>query len=285
MSFPTSPVNGQTTTVNNITYQYSSAFSSWTRVLNPSGTTYIRKTTNYTAVTGDNIIADTSAGSFTITLPSSPSIGFNIRIVDGANWNTNNLIIARNGSTIEGSASDLTVNTGTIMLHLVYDGTTWQVYPSSSAAGTSLVDDSTTNTTQYLGMSRITSGSWTSGYVSSTKLYFNPSTGVLNSTDYNSLSDFRFKENITSITDSISVLKQLDPVSFNWKDTGKQSYGLIAQEIEKILPNLVDTNQETGIKSVSYLQLIAFLIDAVKHQDEEINIIKQQLKNLASPPL
>jgi hypothetical protein len=92
------------------------------------------------------------------------------------------------------------------------------------------------------------------------------------------IGDYVFNSNNEfEIVDSISILNEINPVSFNWKDNGKKSYGVIAQEIEEILPDIVDTNPDTGIKSVSYLQLISFLIDAVKQQQVEINMIKQEL--------
>jgi hypothetical protein len=91
------------------------------------GLTWSRKTANYTAVNGDAIIADTSGGTFTITLPATPTTGTYIKLVDGANWGTTNLTVARNASTIEGLAENLIVNVGGIFLDLVYDGTTWEV--------------------------------------------------------------------------------------------------------------------------------------------------------------
>lgn len=230
------------------------------------------KTANYTAVASDSILADTSGGSFTITLPATPSTGDAIIIADGADWSTNNLTIARNGSTIEGLSEDLIIDVKAITLTLVYNGTTWQVFANTSGAAT-ILDDTSTDVVQYIGMSRNTSGAMTNSYVSSTKLYFNPNTGVLTSTDYNSLSDQTLKDNINSLSNSIDVLKQINPVSFTWKDSGKQSFGVIAQELEHVLPSLVDTSPD-GIKSVSYTQLIAFLIDAVKSQQIEIEKLK-----------
>ena len=100
------------------------------------------KTSNYTTINGDRIIANTSGGSFTITLPTTPTLGTSILINDGANWSTNNLIIGRNGSTIEGLSEDLTVDIGNIQLELVYSGSTWEVFSSvspNSVAGPSIV--------------------------------------------------------------------------------------------------------------------------------------------------
>ena len=59
----------------------------------------------------------------------------------------------------------------------------------------------------------------------------------------------------------MDVLNQINPVSFTWKKSKKKSYGLIAQELEKILPELVESTD--GTKTVNYTPLIAFLIKAV----------------------
>jgi hypothetical protein len=100
-------------------------------------------------------------------------------------------------------------------------------------------------------------------------LRFNPATGQLEATDFNSLSDMTAKANIATIDNAIGKVRSLRGVTFNWKDNGMSSLGVIAQEIEAILPELVHTN-ESGEKTVSYNGLIGILIEAVKYLDEEI---------------
>jgi hypothetical protein len=92
---------------------------------------------------------------------------------------------------------------------------------------------------------------------------------------FDNVSDETLKENIHTILVSTSVLDKLNPVSFNWKSSGELSYGLIAQEVENILPQIVHTSG--NIKTVSYIQLIAFLIAAVKDLQEQINSINTKL--------
>ena len=93
-----------------------------------AGLVYTRKTTTYTATAYEGIIADTSGGSWTLTLPSSPSAGDVVVIADGNNWGANNLTVARNGSTIEGDAEDMVMDIGGLHTTFLYDGTTWQIY-------------------------------------------------------------------------------------------------------------------------------------------------------------
>jgi len=141
------------------------------------------------------------------------------------------------------------------------------------AANTTITDDTSTDASFYITLTDITSGTENTLNVSSTKLYFNPSTGQLNSTDYNSLSDRNKKENVESLVDAINVINQINPVSFTWKDNGNKAYGVIAQEIEEVLPDIVSTSSE-GVKSVSYTQIIPFLVQVIQEQHKEIQRIK-----------
>ena len=95
--------------------------------------TFLRKTSNYTANVGDYLIADTTAGPFTITLPANPTTGDFVQIVDGASWETYNLTVARNGETIEGNADDVTLDIGGVKVEFIYDSTTWELFVSDIA--------------------------------------------------------------------------------------------------------------------------------------------------------
>jgi hypothetical protein len=103
------------------------------------GITYSRKTANYTASSREGIIADTSGGAWTLTLPASPSTGDFVVVADGADWSTTNLTVGRNGSTIEGDAADMTMDIGNVSVTFVYDGTTWEIYLQAGAAGGNVV--------------------------------------------------------------------------------------------------------------------------------------------------
>lgn len=100
---------------------------------------WVKKTSTYTAAVGDSIVADTSGGSFAITLPSSPSVGDSVTIADGDDWYTSNLTVNRNSSTIEGLSEDFVLDIKGIVVDFIYDGTTWEVFAlggsSTSARG------------------------------------------------------------------------------------------------------------------------------------------------------
>ena len=83
------------------------------------------KTTTYTAAAGEGVFANTSGGAWTLTLPSSPSIGDEVSVVDYAGtFDTNNLTIGRNSKNIQGSAADLTVATERAGFTLVFTDNT-----------------------------------------------------------------------------------------------------------------------------------------------------------------
>lgn len=146
---------------------------------------------------------------------------------------------------------------------------------ATAFAGAAITDDTTTDATRYLLWDDATSGTSTSIGVSSSKLYFNPSTGTLNATNVNSLSDITFKENVAPIVNATETINRLEGVEFDWKDTNKRSYGVIAQELEAILPELVETNDQ-GVKSVNYSGLIGFLINSIKEMDHRIKQLENQ---------
>jgi hypothetical protein len=79
------------------------------------------KTTTYTAVAGQGVFANTTGGAWTLTLPSSPSAGDFVSVIDYAGtFDTNNLTIGRNGKKIQGATADLTVGTERAGFTLVF---------------------------------------------------------------------------------------------------------------------------------------------------------------------
>ena len=99
----------------NLSFADNSGGTSWQAV----------KTTGFTAVAGEGYFINTTGGAFTMTLPSSPTIGDEVSFIDYAGtFDTNNLTIGRNSENIQGSAADLTVSVERAANTLVYtDGT------------------------------------------------------------------------------------------------------------------------------------------------------------------
>ncbi len=91
-------------------------------------------------------------------------------------------------------------------------------------------------------------------------------------------SDIKLKENITPVENALDKVKQLTGVEFDWKKDGSRSAGVIAQDVEKVLPQAVKTvtglNTDEEHKVVNYDSLHALLIEAVKELSAEIEILK-----------
>ena len=97
----------------------------------------------------------------------------------------------------------------------------------------------------------------------------------------NSSSDASLKENIVPIDDALNKVLAMTGVEYDRIDMdGVHQIGVIAQEIEKVIPELVTENETTGLKSVSYGNITAVLIEAIKQQQEQINILRNKLNEL-----
>jgi hypothetical protein len=155
-----------------------------------------------------------------------------------------------------------------------YNGSIWGAI--GGGGGFSVTNDTSTNSTYYPVFVDSTTGTPTQTSVSSTKLNFNPSTGNFSATAFTSLSDATKKTNIRPIENSIELTKQLEGVRYDWIDNNKPSLGLIAQEVEKVLPELVETSTD-GTKSVSYGNIIGLLIEAIKEQQVRIEELERNV--------
>ena len=92
--------------------------------------------------------------------------------------------------------------------------------------------------------------------------------------DFNSLSDITLKDNISIIDNALDMINNLDGISWNWKNNGKASLGVSAQNVEEVAPELVSN---TDHKAVNYNGLIGILIQAIKEQQVQINNLKKRL--------
>lgn len=167
------------------------------------------------------------------------------------------------------------INTAVIQIQNAYNSAnSFLGYVANNSNLALMTNDTTTDNNQRYILFAANTGVLVETYISDTKLYYNPSTGTLNATNFNSLSDQEFKKDVIYIEDATATLKNVDGVGFTWVETGKKSYGVIAQELEKILPELVDGTEQ---KSVNYSGLIAFLINAVKELDKRVSEIENNI--------
>lgn len=98
------------------------------------------------------------------------------------------------------------------------------------------------------------------------------------------ISDAIYKKNVKDIKNGLDLINSLNAKTYLWKQEdfpelnfdSKLQYGLIAQEVEKIIPDIVSTNLE-GRKSINYVQIIPLLIQAVQQQQQQILLLQNKL--------
>ena len=245
-------------------------------------------TTNVNVIIPDSvektyIVENATSGAFTVTVKTTSGTGFTfgttektraIVYSDGTNVvevinNTQNLldlanVANTNGNFIVGNGSNLVAESGSTARGSIGLGTKSNVEFNDGKLDS-------------LGIGTAASGT----------------TGQIRATDDITAffsSDIALKEDITNIPDPLESLKKLNGVLFNWKDkwiehqggedgyfVRKKDVGVIAQEVEKVLPEAV-AQRKDGIKAVKYDRLTCLLIEAVKKLNEKIETLTKEKK-------
>lgn len=119
-------------------------------------------------------------------------------------------------------------------------------------------------------------------------VFFNTTTGVYNDIQCRVLtehSDSTAKTNISTVSDGLNKILKLRGVTYNFKsdisnnkNTSKKHSGLLAQEVENVIPESVITADSTGQKSISYSSIIPYLIEAIKEQNTKIVALEEAAK-------
>jgi hypothetical protein len=101
--------------------------------------------------------------------------------------------------------------------------------------------------------------------------------GDVTAQNVNSLSDMVLKTNINPLVDAEAIINRLLGVEYDWRNGTGHSYGLLAQDVEKVLPDAVKTS-DSGLKSVNYMMIIPFLIESIKKLGSEVAELKKKSK-------
>lgn len=109
----------------------------------------------------------------------------------------------------------------------------------------------------------------------SQKMYLN-STGLTASGNITAYSDIKLKKDLVQIAESISKIRQLTGYTYTRKDSGHRQTGLIAQDVQKVLPEAVTENQE-GILGISYGNLAGLLVESIKELDSRLVALERRL--------
>ena len=238
--------------------------------VSPSSGTFTSLTTDDADINGGNI-DDTSIGSAT------PSTGAFTKVITGNS--------ALTGQQV-GNVNNLTTPSGIDMV-ITTDNFN---YSSPSIAGAIKIRKAS-NTTQ--PMTRIKGGL----YVESNGGGGNPGNIKAQEDVVAYASDERLKENIINISNPLQKIKQLRGVYFDWKDktkdlgfyptTKKNEIGMIAQEVEKIIPQAITTapfdesyegNDRENYKTIKYDRIIPLLVECINEQQKQIDNLKNQIE-------
>ena len=93
-------------------------------------------------------------------------------------------------------------------------------------------------------------------------------------------SSLRYKTNIADLSSGLSLVNQLRPVTFDWKESKAHDLGLVAEEVAEVEPLLVTRNDKGEIEGVKYDRISALLINAMKEQQSQIESLKARLAAL-----
>lgn len=93
--------------------------------------------------------------------------------------------------------------------------------------------------------------------------------GTISATDFNTTSDITLKHNLQPVSNPLEKISQLSGYTFNWNHNDKPAVGVMAQEVEKVFPEMVATGTD-GYKRVNYDALVPVLIEAIKELSSKI---------------
>lgn len=91
-------------------------------------------------------------------------------------------------------------------------------------------------------------------------------------------SDRALKSNISPISDPFALLEGIEGKHYIWKKSQKPAYGVIAQDVEKVMPEAVRTT-DNGTKTVEYSQLIAPMLEAIKELEKRVRQLEADNDN------
>ncbi|MDD5347388.1 MAG: tail fiber domain-containing protein [Candidatus Omnitrophica bacterium] len=104
--------------------------------------------------------------------------------------------------------------------------------------------------------------------------------GIVRANAFHYPSDISLKKNIRPIENPLDKVERLEGVRYEWKQDGRSGIGLIAQDVERVFPELVSTDEGSSLKSMEYANLVAVLIEAVKEQQRQIRRLESDISGL-----
>ena len=186
------------------------------------------------------------------------------------------LRIDSSGRVLIGTSTEGHENANTLTLS--NSGTAGMTIRSTSSNCHIYFSDATSGAGEYVGQLGYNHGSdYMFFHTGGSERFRANSSGITVTGTVDSASDVILKENIKTIDNALDKVTKLRGVEYDYKDNKKHSIGVIAQEVEEVLPELVNGSEQ---KSVAYGNIAAVLIEAIKEQNEVINKMKKEIEDL-----
>jgi len=236
------------------------------------GAINVAPTAVVTAANNQNItLSPTGAGSVVFTNNAILNAQNDLRFgdADSSNW-----VAFQAPATVASNVTwTLPATDGTNLQALSTNGSgtlSWQ------APSISITNNTIDSSTHFVTLTTATTDTNITGLRrSSTGMTFQPSTGTLTVTNFVESSSITLKENISPIENALDSILKLSGVTYNRKDTKISEAGLIAEWVDKVLPDLVTKDTSGNTEGVKYTKLTAYLIEAIKTLKKEIDEIRQ----------
>jgi hypothetical protein len=186
----------------------------------------------------------------------------------GYTSSNSNILNGANTAYLYANASDFYIGNGATNKSLIF-------FTNTGAVG-----NSTANGTERMRIAA--NGNIGIGTTSTTTYKLNVSGTINASGGYFQVSDMRMKTNIKTLPYGLKEVMNLQPVSFNWKDPDhkESKIGFIAQEVRKVIPEVVNGDETKETIGMSYAELVPVLVNAIKEQQKEIDELTKRVKAL-----
>ena len=135
---------------------------------------------------------------------------------------------------------------------------------------------------EFTGIATFTTGTEFTGITTFTKLINGREmvlSGIGTANEFDALSDINYKKNIKTVENGLDKIVSLRGVSYDWKQSDRSSYGVIAQELEEVLPELVHGGFGNDPKTVNYNGIIGVMIESIKELKQEVETLKKIINN------
>jgi len=105
--------------------------------------------------------------------------------------------------------------------------------------------------------------------------------GKVKANAFVSYSSIRYKKDVEPLESAVKTISKLQGVSYSWKDTGKKDFGFIAEEVGKVIPEIVEWSADPQYaNTMDYTRIISFLVEAIKEQQKKIDLLAEKLDKL-----